>query len=87
MHVTMDKYENTFKNYHCNPTFILHSVNFSFRDGMFNMKEVYQYNPALGDPNSPEILKKITENAQKLNDLQAEYRKFQVCLLQTHLWC
>ena len=48
---------------------------------MLKMQEVYKLNPALGDANSPEILKKISENAQKLNDLQVEYRKFQVCSL------
>ena len=45
---------------------------------MLKMQEVYDKNPALGDANSPEILKKIDENAQKLNILQSEYKKFQV---------
>ena len=45
---------------------------------MLKMQEVYRQNPALGDANGPEILKKINENAQKLNDLQSEYKKFQV---------
>ena len=54
---------------------------------MQKMQEVYKLNPALGDANSPEFLKKINENAQKLNNLQAEYRKFQVCSLLTHFWC
>ena len=47
---------------------------------MKKMQEVYRQNPALGDANGPEILKKINENAQKLNDLQSEYKKFQVSL-------
>ncbi|XP_021361892.1 cdc42-interacting protein 4 homolog isoform X3 [Mizuhopecten yessoensis] len=45
------------------------------REGMLKMKEVYAKNPALGDP---AILdKKIEENAQKLDSLNAELRKFQ----------
>ena len=45
---------------------------------MLKMQEVYRQNPALGDANSPEILKKINENDQKLKDLESEYKKFQV---------
>lgn len=52
------------------------------REGMLKMQEVYRQNPALGDANGPEILKKINENAQKLNDLQSEYKKFQDYLLE-----
>lgn len=45
------------------------------REGMLKMKDVYVNNPALGDPNALE--KKIEENAQKIDSLQAEMRKFQ----------
>ncbi|KAK3088869.1 hypothetical protein FSP39_024788 [Pinctada imbricata] len=45
------------------------------RQGMLKMKEVYAQNPALGDPNSLE--KKIEENGQKVDALNAELRKFQ----------
>ena len=51
------------------------------------MQEVYRQNPALGDANGPEILKKINENAQKLNDLQSEYKKFQVSQLYHPFLC
>lgn len=43
---------------------------------MLKMKDVYVNNPALGDPNALE--KKIEENAQKIDSLQAEMRKYQV---------
>ncbi|XP_033733298.1 formin-binding protein 1-like isoform X4 [Pecten maximus] len=45
------------------------------REGMLKMKEVYAKNPALGDPHS--LDKKIEENAQKLDSLNSELRKFQ----------
>lgn len=45
------------------------------REGMLKMKDVYVNNPALGDPNALE--KKIEENAQKIDSLQAEMRKYQ----------
>ena len=47
-----------------------------YREGMLMMKDVYVNNPALGDPNALE--KKIEENAQKIDSLQAEMRKYQV---------
>ena len=47
-----------------------------YREGMLKMKDVYVNNPALGDPNALE--KKIEENAQKIDSLQAEMRKYQV---------
>ena len=43
---------------------------------MLKMKEVYEQNPALGDPNS--LHKKIEQNSDKLNSLQSEMKKFQV---------
>lgn len=43
---------------------------------MNKMREVYEGNPALGDPNS--INKKLEQNAIKLNDLQSELKKYQV---------
>ena len=43
------------------------------------MKEVYTNNPALGDPNS--IDKKLEQNAEKLNNLQADLKKNQVCFV------
>lgn len=57
---------------------------------MNKMKEVYENNPALGDPNS--INKKLEQNAGKLNDLQSELRKYQVnggnrvSLYSEHSW-
>ncbi|XP_053381370.1 formin-binding protein 1-like isoform X2 [Mercenaria mercenaria] len=45
------------------------------REGMIKMKEVYTNNTALGDPNS--IDKKLEQNAEKLNHLQAELKKNQ----------
>ncbi|XP_069120059.1 cdc42-interacting protein 4 homolog isoform X3 [Argopecten irradians] len=45
------------------------------REGMLKMKEVYAKNPALGDPHT--LDKKIEENAQKLDSLNSELRKFQ----------
>ncbi|KAL4219325.1 Formin-binding protein 1 [Mactra antiquata] len=45
------------------------------REGMIKMKEVYESNPALGDPNS--INKKMEQNAEKLNQLQSEMKKNQ----------
>ncbi|KAL5012369.1 hypothetical protein ScPMuIL_010920 [Solemya velum] len=45
------------------------------REGMLKMKDVYVQNPALGDPNT--LDKKVEENAQKLDSLQQELRKFQ----------
>ena len=44
------------------------------------MEEVYCQRPAFGDDDGPDVLKKITENAQKLNELQSEYKKIEVSL-------
>lgn len=44
------------------------------REGMSKMKEVYENNPALGDPNS--LNKKLEQNTEKINTLQVELRKF-----------
>ena len=58
---------------------------------MLKMKDVYVNNPALGDPNALE--KKIEENAQKIDSLQAEMRKYQVnenkycCFSFIWIWC
>ena len=40
------------------------------------MKQVYESNPALGDPMS--IQGQLTENGHKLDKLRAELKKFQV---------
>ncbi|KAK3606674.1 hypothetical protein CHS0354_029584, partial [Potamilus streckersoni] len=45
------------------------------REGMLKLKEVYANNNALGDPHS--LDKKLEENAQKLEALQQECKKFQ----------
>ena len=46
------------------------------RDGLMKMKQVYESNPALGDPMS--IQGQLTENGHKLDKLRAELKKFQV---------
>ena len=43
---------------------------------MLKMKDVYEQNPALGDPNS--IAKQLDENGQKLDQLKQELQKFEV---------
>lgn len=45
------------------------------RDGLMKMKQVYESNPALGDPMS--IQGQLTENGHKLDKLRAELKKFQ----------
>ena len=45
------------------------------RDGLMKMKQVYEGNPALGDPQS--IQGQLTENGQRLDKLRAELKKFQ----------
>lgn len=45
------------------------------RDGLIRMKQAYEQNPALGDPNSVEG--QLTENGQKMEKLQTELKKFQ----------
>ena len=47
-----------------------------YREGMLKMREVYENNPALGDANT--LNKKVEQNAEKLNSLQTELRKYQV---------
>ena len=42
------------------------------------MKQVYESNPALGDPMS--IQGQLTDNGQRLDKLRAEQKKFQVNL-------
>ena len=42
------------------------------------MKQVYESNPALGDPMS--IQGQLTDNGQRLDKLRAEQKKFQVPL-------
>ena len=46
------------------------------RDGLMKMKQVYEANPALGDPMS--IQGQLTENGQKLDKLRGELKKYQV---------
>ena len=41
------------------------------------MKQVYESNPALGDPLS--IQGQLTENGHRLDKLRSELKKFQVC--------
>ena len=48
------------------------------RDGLMKMKQVYESNPALGDPMS--IQGQLTDNGQRLDKLRAEQKKFQVKL-------
>merc|ERR1719273_500247 len=45
------------------------------RDGIMKMKQVYESNPALGDPMS--IQGQLTDNGQRLDKLRAELKKFQ----------
>lgn len=45
------------------------------RDGLMKMKQVYESNPALGDPMS--IQGQLTDNEQRLTKLQSEKKKFQ----------
>jgi len=45
------------------------------RDGLMKMKQVYEGNPALGDPMS--IQGQLTENEKRLTTLQSEKKKFQ----------
>ena len=42
------------------------------------MKQVYESNPALGDPLS--IQGQLTENGHRLDKLRSELKKFQVCI-------
>ena len=46
------------------------------RDGLMKMKQVYESNPALGDPMS--IQGQLTDNGQRLDKLRAEQKKYQV---------
>ena len=46
------------------------------RDGLMKMKQVYEANPALGDPMS--IQGQLTENGHRLDKLRAELKKYQV---------
>ena len=46
------------------------------RDGLLKMREVYENNPAMGDPASTS--KQLEENAQKLDRLQQETQKYEV---------
>merc|ERR1712241_782000 len=45
------------------------------RDGLMKMKQVYESNPALGDPMS--IQGQLTENGQRLDKFRAEQKKYQ----------
>merc|ERR1711993_112206 len=45
------------------------------RDGLMKMKQVYESNPALGDPLS--IQGQLTDNGQRLDKLRAELKKYQ----------
>ena len=54
------------------------------RDGLMKMKQVYEGNPALGDPMS--IQGQLTENEKRLTTLQSEKKKFQASLVQLGLW-
>ncbi len=53
------------------------------RDGLMKMKQVYEANPALGDPMS--IQGQLTENGHKLDKLRAELKKYQVSLARVTL--
>lgn len=46
------------------------------RDGLMKMKQVYETNPALGDPMS--IQGQLTDNGQRLDKLRSELKKYQV---------
>ena len=48
------------------------------RDGLMKMKQVYESNPALGDPMS--IQGQLTDNGQRLDKLRAEQKKYQVII-------
>ena len=50
----------------------------SIRDGLMKMKQAYEQNPALGDPQSVEG--QLAENGQKMDKLQTEIKKFQSLL-------
>merc|ERR1712156_1234919 len=45
------------------------------RDGLMKMKQVYESNPALGDPMS--IQGQLTENGHRLDKLRSDLKKFQ----------
>ena len=45
------------------------------------MKQVYESNPALGDPMS--IQGQLTENGHRLDKLRSDLKKFQVCKFLT----
>ena len=47
------------------------------------MKQVYESNPALGDPMS--IQGQLADNGQRLDKLRAEQKKFQVNLQKIYL--
>ena len=51
---------------------------FGFRDGLMKMRQTYEQNNALGDPQSVEG--QLTENSQKMDKLQIELKKFQSLL-------
>ena len=44
------------------------------------MEDIFCRKPDFGDDDGPDVLKKIKENAQKLNELQSEYKKIEVSL-------
>jgi hypothetical protein len=52
------------------------------RDGLMKMKQVYESNPALGDPMT--IQGQLTDNGHRLDKLRAELKKFQV---KRHYFC
>ena len=49
------------------------------------MKQVYESNPALGDPMS--IQGQLTENGHRLDKLRSDLKKFQVCSTYLVLYC
>lgn len=63
----------------------IRSVIYLWRDGMLKMQDVYKQNTQLGDPAIVE--KQLEENAQKLDKLRQEIRKYEVgrCFVEDRL--
>jgi hypothetical protein len=52
---------------------------------MLKMRDVYVQNPALGDPST--LDKQLEENAQKLDKLKEEIKKFEVSFCNLRACC
>lgn len=51
-------------------------MNYSCRDGLLKMQDVFNKNPKMGDPAS--LSTQLDENSQALDKLQLEIRKHEV---------